>query len=160
MRRSSLRRTPRKKTPVRDEYAERFSYDEILFTLGARLYRNGFIGIERSGQQEPGEIHHIFKLGGRHDCWTNLIGVNAAGHDGRHNGMRGEGGPFTVLCLMAKLSKAAVTGNALEFNPFRLIECAGHYILPTIQAVKFEDEFLETRRRQLESLISEIETGR
>lgn len=156
----SMLRWRKKPTPVLDEYRAEHPPDEILFYLGVRLSANGGMSMERRGTWENfREIHHIFA--GQHrrrDLLSNLIGVNSEGHDGRHRGIRGEAAPYTCLCLLAKWRKSLQIGNYMEFHHDDLVDAAGHLILPYIDFVSFEDEWLENERRKLESLVRSIES--
>lgn len=89
---------------------------------------------------------------------SNIIGVSSAGHYGKHFGIREEGKRYIALCLIAKWHKSLKIGNYLEFHHDDLREAAGRNILPYIEAVTFADEWLETERRKLESLIRTLES--
>ena len=143
-----------------DVYRSENPCDEILFYTGCRLLSNGGMTMERRGKWEPyEEIHHIHT--GQHrrrDLRSNLIAVNSEGHDGRHNGVRGEEARYTCLCLIAKWRKSLEIGNLLEFHHGDLVDAFGHLILPHIDCVTFDDEWLENERLKLESLIRSIES--
>ena len=104
------------------------------------------------------EIHHLH-CGQRRrpDIRSNLIAVSKEGHSGRHDGIRGEENRYTCLCLMAKWHKSLKMGNTLEFHHADLVDAFGHLILPHVDCVTFADEWLETERRKLESLIRSME---
>lgn len=105
------------------------------------------------------ECHHIFSGQNRRpDNRSNLIGLNSDAHFERHHGTKGIQNHITVLCLLAKWNKSLKIGNYLEFHHDDLREAAGRNILPYIEAVTFTDEWLETERRKLESLIRTLES--
>src|ERR1041385_4136483 len=117
LRRTAMRRKPRKKTPVLDQYRAENPPDELLYYLGVRFTPNGAMSVGIRGIWEPhDEIHHLH-CGQRRrpDIRSNLIAVSKEGHSGRHDGIRGEENRYTCLCLMAKWHKSLKMGNTLEF---------------------------------------------
>ncbi len=154
-----LRSKKRKPTPTLDEYRAEKPPDEILMFLGVQLLPNGGMLTGLRGLWEPHEeIHHIWSFGRRPDIRSNLVGVNSAGHWERHHGTKGEQPEYTCLCLLAKWHKSMKIGNYLEFYHDDLRTAAGRMILPYVDGVTFDDDWLETERLKLESLIRSLET--
>lgn len=115
--------------------------------------------MEHRGIWEPcDDVHHIWGGQGRRlDVRSNLVGVNSEGHHERHHGTRGLQNEFTTLCLIAKLAMSKRMGDTLEFHYADLQNACGHPILCYIDSVSFADEWLETERKKLESLIRSME---
>lgn len=160
MRRSAMKRTPRKKTPQYTAYKNQPDLpDEILAQLGVRLLQNGVYRIEDMRNEPAAAVHHIFcGCRTRPDYWSNFCGVNFAGHTGVHDGTRGEPVTTTILALMAKHKKSIVHNSPREFSYFELRAAYGKNLLPCIEAASFEDSLLEAGRRQLLAVIAEIES--
>lgn len=93
--------------------------------------------VRRLGTDRAVEVHHIFRMGGRHDLWSNLIAVNTVihknwGHDANEPILK-------TLCLYSKFVKSQQEASAQnpfperEFNIDELNEAAGKRVQGLIQ---------------------------
>lgn len=164
MKRTAMRRTPPKPTPVYDAYKQQPSLcDEILMFTGVRWLPNGKTQIEHVGLLEPAaDVHHIFGRGKYGDVWSNLIAVNKAGHDERHHGTKGREAEFTALCLMAKWAKHHQRlwhfAGTLDWDYDSLRRAAPHNIAVIVESVRFADEFVEVGRKNLLAVLEDLES--
>lgn len=121
---------------LRTEYRSLFGHGCEVWPYMTREERQEVLTI---GANSHIDIHHICRLGGRHDYWGNMIGICAGVHHWGHNGMEHNEDRLKVLCIYSKFAKSRMERCALnpyperEFNIEELNRASGKRILGVLE---------------------------
>jgi hypothetical protein len=157
--RSPTNSHPERNVPLRSDYVamwgdccELWPYicraqanrSQIFCLSNWKAYRVHYVPTVESSLPEP-ECHHIFRMGGRRDCWANFICCHALIHQWIHKNH--DAG--LVLCLYAKWKK-----GGRDWNLDELTSAAGKHPLGVIETYalsgvigEWRDEMVASERR-------------
>lgn len=109
-------------TKLRTEYRSLFGYGcEVCPYLSIDERRE----VRAIGAGSHIEIHHICRMGGRHDYWGNLIGTCSGVHAWGHNGMEHNEDRLKILCIFSKFEKSRMEKSELKEPGLAIAICNG-----------------------------------
>ncbi len=136
---------PHRDKTIRQEYADLHWMDEISYWLGLDVDDDGII------EGWPGtfiggtEVNHLWSVGRRPDCWSNLIKLAAPAHSWFHKHLP-EG---RVMCLLSKARKSAKLGDPRDLNIAELDLAAGKHVIGVVESYRFTDSMMVGLQEEL-----------